>query len=359
MRADDTAKQPLKVLHLSFHRGCIKDFEVVSKELGLELTSWFIADLGSKFDGNPYTNTTYTLNHARAERVWNLHKAYFESFDAIVTSDTAPLCRIFLQNNWRKPLIIWICNRFDYYDQAGTDGGFPDAEYFELFRKAATQENVTVINYTQYEHLYALHRDVNTGSLVIKPCGSLPQELNKDTSQIPREVNKQETFFIPSRFDSQEQINHLITKCREAGIATYCGTYNGPDDLTDFKGVIHFPYNFSNLALFENMQRGLVHFVPSLNFARQLYYSRERHKYRFFENGVADVIQFSEWYNGDNKDVIIYFDSWHDLRRKIHQTDFSLLREKVRECGVKHRATMLNRWCDVFNKAQEFLSHKN
>ena len=50
------------------------------------------------------------------KRSWVNSVVDFGKFDVIVTSDTAPLSRIFLQNNWKKPLIIWICNRFDYVD---------------------------------------------------------------------------------------------------------------------------------------------------------------------------------------------------------------------------------------------------
>jgi len=59
----------------------------------------------------------------------NLHKDYFDTFDVIVTSGTAPLHESFLQNGWTKPLIIWICNRFDYCDYASLDCNFPDQEY--------------------------------------------------------------------------------------------------------------------------------------------------------------------------------------------------------------------------------------
>ena len=130
----------LKVLHLNFHLGCSKDFEEVGKELGLDVTTWYVlaADLPREhFDGKTRGNAVYNISHERALNVWNKHKDYFETFDVIVTSDTAPLSRIFLQNGWKKPLLIWVCNRFDYYDGETYDGKFPDQEYYNLIRKAA------------------------------------------------------------------------------------------------------------------------------------------------------------------------------------------------------------------------------
>src|SRR5579872_995466 len=110
LHADITS---LHILHLSFHKGCIRDIEIVAQELGCTITSLFIPDLPAKeFDGYAAGNSLYNIGHERAEKIWNKHKDYFNQFDAIITSDTAPLARIFLQNNYEKPFIIWVCNRF-------------------------------------------------------------------------------------------------------------------------------------------------------------------------------------------------------------------------------------------------------
>ena len=41
--------QKLKVLHITFHEGCKKDFEEVARELDLDLTSWFVQQLPQGF----------------------------------------------------------------------------------------------------------------------------------------------------------------------------------------------------------------------------------------------------------------------------------------------------------------------
>ncbi|MCX5921921.1 MAG: hypothetical protein NTX86_01175 [Candidatus Dependentiae bacterium] len=346
-----TTLTAIKVLHLSFHHGCVKDFEVVAQELHLDLTSWYILEKpGAEFDGYSKGNAVYNISHERAEKIWIKHKDYFNQFDAIVTSDTAPLARIFLQNGWKNPLIIWICNRFDYYDWESRDSEFPDAEYYNLFNKAATQSNVKVIGYVAYEHFYASTKGVNTGDIIIKPCGSIENNMRYEgVSYIPHEIKKEETLFIPLRMEPH-QVQHLQSTCKKLGIATYCGQYNGPHDLKDFKGILHFPYQWSNLALFENMQLGLPHFVPSIKFLKELYRNdAERHLYRFF---ALDHLELSEWYCPENSEVMIYFDSWEDLQYKVKTTDYQTLKEKIKAFGVLHKQEMLNRWRDTFAWAQ-------
>lgn len=167
------APNRLNILHMSFHKGCINEFNAVGKALGLQVTSWFIQSDLPRFDGSSTGGAIYNIGHERAEKVWNLHKDYFEQFDAVITSDTAPLSRIFLQNGWKKPLIIWVCNRFDYYDAASLDCHFPDQEYYDLFKQAATMPNVKIISYTPYEHIYAAQKGIDIGTLTIKPQQNL------------------------------------------------------------------------------------------------------------------------------------------------------------------------------------------
>lgn len=336
--------QQLKVLHLSFHQGCIKDFEYVAKQLNLDLTSYFIpAQPVGWLDPKASGNALYSIGHDRAERIWQKHKDIFHEFDVIITSDIAPLARIFLQNNWQKPLIIWICNRFDYCDEAGRDCHFPDAEYYQLFREAKHKKNVQIVAYTPFEHYYTKQKGVDTGSKIIKPCAK-PDNTVTETL-IPAYIDKQNTFFIPP-YHNDTIFCNLAEKCRNMGIPVYNGRYAGPGDLKDFKGIIHIPYAWSNLALFENMQNGVPYFIPSKKFILELKTQGD-----FFFNGMNEAtISLSEWYLPQHKDLFIYFDSWDDLVKKIIQTDFEAFKQKIQTRAQQHHDTMLGRWNYIFNK---------
>lgn len=345
-----TENPHFKILHLSFHQGCVNDFKEVIKHFPyIELTSWNIISDVKKLDKYTFGSAIYNMGKERAHRIWEQHADYFNSFDMIVTSDTAPLSRIFLQNNWKKPLLIWVCNRFDYYDGASLDCNFPDAEYYDLIRQTSIQPNVKVISYTPYEIFYARKKNVDWGDLVIKPVGSEPSLLSR--SSIPDYVNKPTTIFIIPRLESWgqgqgNQLNYIIQECDARGINTYSGAYQGPDDLTDFKAVILFPYALSNLILFENMRRGIIHLVPTVRFVNEL---RTQGKPVCFNPEALNNSEFCECYHTDNRDHIVYFDSWDDLSTKITQINFDEQRSKVESFGKLHKDTMLERWNAVFH----------
>ncbi len=337
--------RPLKVLHVTFHEGCKNDFEEVAKEVGLNLTTWFVQRLPEGFwNGKNIGNAIYNLNPQRAQDVWDRHKDFFNTFDAIVTSDTAPLSRIFLQNNWKKPLIIWVCNRFDYFDLPTYDRSFPDRQYYELMQEATTKPNVFFAAYTPFEGIYAKRKGVMWGERVIKPLGkkegSIPEK-----SFVPSAIKKEETYYIFPRL-AQVQINTIAKECQNRAIKTWSGTYNGPEDLKGFRGVIFFPYAFSNLALFENLQRGVIHFVPTMTFLQRLGYMRRE---------MVGNLAWIEWYFDEYKGFIQYFDSWDELKNKIDTVNNNALKRKIKTFGHNHRQEMIRRWKEVFDTAAQLL----
>jgi hypothetical protein len=344
-------QQPLKILHLALHKGCLNDFEQVAKELSVDVTSWFIQSDPARFDEYARGNAIYNIGFERANRVWKKHKDYFNQFDVIMTSDTAPLSRIFLQNGWQKPLIIWICNRFDYFDRESLDCNFPDTHYYDLIRNAAYAPNVKIISYTPYEYHYAAAKGVQIGTRTIKPIGCLPTSTDHTfKSAIPTTIDQGNSLFLYPRLEAM-QIEFVQQQCLQHGITTYSDVYNGPEDLKNFKGILYFPYQWSNLALFENIQYGFIHFVPS-----KLFIQKYHHSIRSI--GDYHNMHLCEWYCDEFKDLFVYFDSWDDLAQKIKTTDYKTLSTKIKIRAQAHRKEMLIRWKHVFDECRQLLDEQ-
>jgi hypothetical protein len=331
---------PLHFLHLSFHKGCINEISIIADIVGFQVTSVFIPDLPAQaFDGQSFGNALYNIGRDRALNIWNKHKDYFNQFDGIITSDTAPLARIFLQNNYAKPVIIWICNRFDYVDNASLDCDFPDEEYYAMFRQATEQNNVYIIPYTPFESFYAQQKDVFLKHTVIKPSGIFHQL--SFASAIPQDIDKSETFFIPS------YLNDTVIPRSQLQVPTYKGRYNGPNDIKDFKGIIHIPYAWSNVAFFENMHNDMPYFIPSYTFMMEMLASGTI--WWMNSNFFREHYTLSEWYNDENSSIITYFNSWDDLNYKLTTTDFDLLKQNIQSFAQTHVRNTLEQWETIIN----------
>jgi hypothetical protein len=316
----------MKLLHVSYHKGCIGDINNVARLLNLD-----ISVMQADWD--------YLITHDRAADIWNKHKDYFNAFDVIITSDTAPLSRIFLQNNYRGKLIVWVCNRFDYPNR----DGFPDPEYFSLWNSSINSERVNIISYTPFEYLYARQRGINLSDFTIKPISGITQK--ELVSSIPASVDKKSSFFIPPYHNDTIYMN-LSQKCLSMGIPNYTGRYSGPLDLQDFKGVIHIPYAWSNLALFEGINLGIPYLIPSVDFLITL--SRGNN---FFWSPPFQIenIRYSEWYCEEFRDVFVYFNSWEDLSEKALHINREEISSRLMGIGKRHQAAELDKWGRIFH----------
>jgi len=166
---------------------------------------------------------------------------------------------------------------------------------------------------------------------------------------IPAQVNKKETLFLYPRFGNQQQVDFMRYECAKVGITTYHGAYNGPDDLTDFKGVLYVPYAWSNVALFENIQRGIVHFVPTASFLRQLY--NDGKPIRDLTAGIVfGPHSLCDWYSDQFKDLFVFFDSWQELKRKVETLDYAQFRAQVMRAGERLFGETLADWKKLFSE---------
>lgn len=320
----------MKYLHISFHKGCHNDLEYISSKLGIKI------DFMEFTDG---TIGKYNIGHERAEKYWNDNKDFLNQYDCIITSDTAPISRVFLQNNWDKLLIIWINNRFDYCDVATLDCEFPDKEYYELFETSIYSDNVHVIGYTAFENYYCKEiKKIDIGNNIIKPIGK-PTHLYNTTNfvNVPDVEN---TFFVGPYHNDNIMMN-LAEQLKSMEIPVYNGRFNGPLDLARFKGVVHIPYAWSNYAFFEGLQLGIVYFIPSKQFLLEL----KEGKDFFWSPPYEDKnLELSEWYCEKNTELLVYFNSWLDLKIKLFTTNYKKKKELLKEFCKTHTEDMLGRW---------------
>jgi hypothetical protein len=323
----------MKILHVTHHEGCKISVDFICKNLGYEIET-------------QRANWNYNMSSDLALQLWNQYKDYYNSFDCIITSDTSSLSRIFLQNNYSKKLIIWVCNRFDYADQSTNGCGFPDPDFYTLFNEARNNPNVYIRSYTKFEYEYAIkYRGINWGDEIIRPASEI---LNEEKNEFfPTGQKKSDTFFI-TRYHNDNIYMDLKGKCDSLGIPNYRGEYKGPGDLRDIKGIIHIPYAWSNLAIFENWSLGNVYFIPSKEYLVSMSTGGN-----FFWSPPFDIdfIESSEWYLPEHSDLFIYFNSFEDLSNLVNNNELiDSTRTKVLEFSKLHTAKTLMQWKTIIEE---------
>jgi hypothetical protein len=273
----------MKVLALGFHKGALDSLDEVFCAIDdVELDTWLLA----------INEFHYNITKQEAQKLWNKHKAYFTKYDCIITSDTAILSRIFLENGYSGKLIIWICNRFDYRD----GGGKHDDEYYEVIKEAQFKENVHIVAYTKYDQIYAKGKGINVEEVILPAFE--PRPFNE---------NRTGVYYIPSY--ENNRIFHIEDKAK---FPVKTGRYKEDNDLWEFKAIFHLPYHWNGVLNYKCLAYSTPFYVPSLEMIKRLI---KKGNY-WFQNSN----DFEKWghvcdfYDKDNAVFMNYFDTFNDIK---------------------------------------------
>jgi len=323
--------------------------------------------LGFEYEFWKFYNDLFKISKEVADRVWLEKKDYFNSFDFIVTSDTAPLSRIFMENipELKPKVVVWICNRFDYNMEW-------DPSFYNIFNDVAKNhtDKFKIVPYSQFEAIWCHVRGIAPICNVITPTGINPIELDDKIDCLQTfkdkyilDSNSKERFNDVSELTGKMFIpiygndNHYY-KMKEilegSGIPCYNGGYNHSVDLKHCKGFVTFPEQYSKLITFETIQNEIIVFLPSEEFLIKLHPTRNNDYNYWFNSPVGHLndrlVQLCEWYRF--KECRIYFDSIEDLMNKIKNLTPEIVEEKKKWC--RHYGALLNsenleKWREVFD----------
>lgn len=332
-----------EVLHISHHIGCFRDQEYVLNKLGFEVTN------------HKFYDGVFHITEDIANDFWKNHKDQLNDFDYILTSDTAPLSRIFLENQdeFTSKLIVWICNRFDYRMET-------EKRYYELFSKAEQNPNIKIIPSTHWEIEWCKMRGTTLSNTPIPPNGKMLMENEKN---IPESSYFSEMYgshdelpdadvVIPIYHNDNRFIN-MKQFLEERGISSYNGGFTYPSQLKKYKAFVTLPDTFCKWFAFESIHEGIPVVLPSEQMLYKL--SREpNYFYNVWGSGGAELltpemISWGEWYRPEFKECRFYFDSFDEIPDIINSIDYEKLKPKFEKASKNIEDKILKDWKTVYD----------
>ena len=344
----------MKVLHISHHLGCMRDHAYIYHTLGFECKFW-------KFHSGLFRITADI-----AKTIWIERKDYFNSFDYIVTSDTAPLSRIFMENihELKAKIVVWICNRFDYNMEG-------DNSFYDIFNRISIyhKDKFKIIAYSDFESIYCRYKGIGDISDIITPIGINLIELdanidsldifNKSYTDDSNAKNKyiknselENKVFIPI-YGNDNIFFNLNNILKTNNIECFNGGYSHPSDLKQCRLMVTFPDAYSKLITFETIQNGIVVFLPSEDFLIRLHPTWNNGRQYWFNSPFGNLnhetLELCEWYR--YKNCRVYFNSIEDLIDKIKTISIEEIEEKKRWCSIYAKELKninIEKWRRVF-----------
>lgn len=332
-----------EVLHISHHIGCFRDQEYVLKNLGFEVTN-------QKFyDGQ------FQITEQIANDFWNSHKDQLNDFDYILTSDTAPLSRIFLENQdeFKSKLIIWVCNRFDYRMES-------ESRFYELFSKAEQNPNIKIVPYSHFEKIWCTQKGTNLmNHNHIKPCG-----INLvDDNNIPETLYFKEMYgedlqlpdadvIIPI-YHNDNSFFRMSDFLNQNGITTYNGGFRSIKQLKNYKAFVTMPDAFSKFLCFELIHAHIPVILPSKDFLYELS-KRPNYFFNIWGSGGADLLErewinWCEWYDPELVKCRFYYDSFDEIPLIVNSIDVNAMYTEFERCSKYLQNNSLTNWKNLYD----------
>lgn len=333
-----------EILHISHHIGCFRDQEFVLNELDFEVTN-------HKFYDNLFEITKEVANN-----FWDNHKDQLNEFDYILTSDTAPLSRIFLENQdeFKGKLVIWVCNRFDYRMER-------EREYYKLFSEAENNPNIKIVPYSHFEKIWCAERGTNLMDREhIPPCGYhlVSNEKNiPNTDYFDSMYGKQyelpEADVIVPIYHNDNNFFKMGNYLTQNNIKVYNGSFRNIESIKKYKAFVTMPDAFSKFLCFELIHAHIPVILPSKEFLFTLS-KRPNYFFNIWGSGGADLLQkdwidWCEWYDPELENCRFYYDSFDQIPDIINSIDKESMFEEFEKCSKYLKNKSLDRWKEFYN----------
>ena len=335
---------PWRIGHIgSMHNGCKRDVEAIAKHFGWQVTHINALTLG---DTVPSSNQRYNVSQGVADQIWAASSERLAACDAWVITDTAPMARVVMNRDVQRPTMLWCCNRVDYSHQP-SENMFPDAAWYSTLQESIRSGAVHFRPYTVFEAVHAVSKGVTLAEFqpVVRPIG----EVVSPALALPSNP----AFLVPPYHNDQLTEVALPTH----GVPFQRRRYEGSADAAGFVGIIHIPYAWSNFALFEHWAYGVQYLVPS----PEMFMSIMRKEttvpalpgFAPFFSPPFDATRVTaecEFYHRDNREVMIFFDSWEDCavkcRALLEEPDAARMvrRRRIQDHSSAIRDLTLSYW---------------
>jgi hypothetical protein len=335
-----------KTLHITNHIGTTKNIENVFQYLKKDY-NLSIQLISEK------CNFPLYISKPHADYIW--HHEYksrlaAEGFTTLIFTDTSMYARPFLQNidDHEMKIIVYVTNRFDW-----GIWGFTDEEFLDLYAKVSLNNRVIFIADNRYDQAYASAHNIKFYyDDIVRLTPTIVKTIQWPTT---------ERMFVYNR---GTKIVDYIPLIRNEGASNLefdifgenYKRYRDQSHICEYIGYLHLPYQTNIQSLWENLGYGIVYFIPSQKFLNALLFTSDwyywEEKNRSYDL-LKESIFLAEWYQRENADYFVYFNSWEDLHEKMNfykeNMDQLIAKKKLIIEKIKNSNTYyLGKWHKIF-----------
>lgn len=342
----------MKFFNIDLHISVIADIEGIFEQFGHQVDINYLSNHSWVFDKSPNNSfcinqsNWQTINQELCDRFYEENVDKLDHYDGFIVTHIPALSLLYQRFN--KPIIFVASTRYEY----PFTGDELRWKWFNQFIE--TNQNIIPLANNLYDKWYC------------------EQFLNKDFEHIPSLCE-----YTNSKYTGRSDKHLLVSKfininSQQIVHKNNIGRYSW-SDLSDYKSIIHFPYNVSTMTIFENYTSNIPLFFPSKEFTLELaknnltmselsynqvlgypnkgvlnYGEIDANDYKS-ESLLRKSIDLSDFYNQNMREVIT-FDNPDDLMYKINNTDLKQVSQKMKLHNIERKELVLDSWKKILNK---------
>jgi len=349
----------VKLFNLDLHISVIKDIQYILKDLysnKIEVVNWSISSHSRLFKENSvipdYINaqTWKNINIDMINNFVNTYKDFLSTFDGFIVTHTPVFCLLY--ETFNKPIIL--INSCRYEQPFSWNNNIEMWNYLNIKLKEMYDKNQLIaISNNKADAQYLMNGTGIESHIIPSLC------LYTNAKYLPTK-NK---FIINNNFNIHEN-EDVINKssCLSDGYSW--------QELYNYKGIIHMPYEVSTMSIFEQYSANVPLFFPSKEYLYNLiknngYNLQSRYNKMYGndndcpynlntllndDNWIDNWINNADYYDYNNMKHIIYFDNNEHLYNLVKNIDMNDVSEKMKINNIIRKKNVYTSWKEIFDK---------
>ena len=352
----------MKFFNLDLHISVIADIKRIFADLGHSVDNWSISGhahlMGRHTDQVEIVNqhTWRRLNSEMIEGFYQRYESELRHYDGFIVTHTP--CFALLYEKFNKPIITVASTR---YEEPFSNDMIKWTKFNHYLQQQVDKKIVVPVANNKYDKKY-------TQLFTQRNWQHVPSLCEYTGAQYTGKIDQ---FLYSSKFKPAVSIGNLIQK-----ELAFPQGYDW-QQLADYKGIVHIPYNVSTMSIFEQYTANIPLFFPSWEFLYKLHEQSGakgvlsetswNQVHRLSSNSVlfpgmrdpnnfkktADVMEWarlSDFYDNDNMPYVQYFNSFDHLEELLNTADLKKISEDMKAYNKKRKDRVYEAWNEILSR---------
>lgn len=348
-------KRKLRFFNLDLHISVIADVKDIFESLGHEVVDWSISGHTWVFERNRDSveivneKTWKNLSQEMCDKFYERYKDYLSEFDGFIITHNASFSLLYEKFN--KPIIIVNSSR---YENPFTAQPKKWNWLNNYLIEGIKNQKIFIVSNNKGDQAYLKYYTGIESTHIPSLC------LYTDAKYTG---NKDGFIF---KFIAKFPISNKLKNSNLMQNHQLPDTGYKWEDLYDFKGIVHFPYQISTMSLFEQYSANIPLFFPSKEFLVELQLNFPKYilnQLSFSKkppisieddlNNINNLKVLSFWidnadyYDENNMPHIQYFDSFQELEYLLQTTNCEALSRKMEKYNIQRKEKVFKQWKEI------------